>query len=142
MSRASEAANSVVAACIDVARYYCIPVYRQQSLALPGAGRPIPSGIWYDTLGQKQTKGKADLLLTPCIDLNPYYDCLKAIIIAVPLWVECKHGTGRLSPEQKYFKAEVEKAGAFYLLCHDSADALWTWLKDHNVERGIYQHYE
>ena len=45
------------------------------------------------------------------------------------LGVECKSATGKQSPEQKAFQAEIERVGGLYLLVR-SAEALHSFLED------------
>jgi hypothetical protein len=53
----------------------------------------------------------------------------------VPLWIECKFGSGRMTQDQKDFKRFVEGAGAFHICAHDSADEVMAWFKSHGVKR-------
>lgn len=107
-------------------------------------------GEWTDNLGVRHTRGKADLLLTPCIDLSKIIPKTPLAIplntradisvtgiwmLAVPLWVECKSGGGKLEAEQKLFRDHVIKAGNFYIEAHDSADALIAWFQQMGVRR-------
>jgi hypothetical protein len=82
-------------------------------------------GQWRDKTGTLHYAGMADCLVTP-----------KVGCCAIALWVECKAGTGKLRAEQKAFQEDVEDAGAFYLVCYDSADALIEWFKVYGVVRG------
>lgn len=147
--------NAVVGAVIEAAALYDVPRYRMNSrvVTVAGAGgrnRPMFFGEWTDDLGKLQCKGMADVLLTPQIDLlkifqggvpiipmNQRADILRNITtrICVPLWVECKSGSGELSDEQKAFRSHVIMAGAFYLEIHDSADELLKWFEQMGVRR-------
>jgi hypothetical protein len=155
MAKKVSPSNAVVSACISAADLFRVPCYREQSrvLAVVGAGgrnRPMFMGEWVDEFGVKHYKGKADLLMTPRISLrllmglegvatiiapNTRADLPpKEVTVAVPLWVECKSGEGRLEPEQKLFREHVLKAGNYYLEVHDSADQLIDWFCSHLVE--------
>ena len=90
-------------------------------------------GQWTDRFGAIHRKGMCDLLLTPRIDVAPF-DSI-GNLVCVPLWVECKYGSGRLEPEQKLFRDDVLERGAFYLEVHDGPDALIEWFKSKGVRR-------
>jgi hypothetical protein len=55
--------------------------------------------------------------------------------IQVPLWVECKAGSGRLSKDQVDFKEDVLARGGFYLLAEQSADPVMAWFDRFGVVR-------
>jgi len=156
MAKKISASNAAVSACISAAELFGVPYYREQSRALTvvGAGgrnRPMFMGEWTDDVGIKHYGGKADLLMTPQIDcarltaalgvptvipLNTRADVSpKVSTIAVPLWVECKSGAGKLAAEQKLFRAHVLKAGNYYLEAHDSAEDLIAWFQKMGVRR-------
>lgn len=131
MSKSSEAANSVVKAVIEAAEYYRVPWYRMQSSVFRAESqRPIFIGKWVDRFGEEHSGGMTDLLLTPVIRLTP-----NANGIQVPLWVECKHGSGKLSPQQQAFCNDVIARGGFHLLARDCADAVLNWFKQWGVRR-------
>ena len=117
MSRASSNANAVVRSVTDLLNAENIWNMRIQTGGLMGAKRFIRFG----------KKGAADVLalvnIGPFLDENP---CL-------PLWVEAKSGSGRQSPAQKEFQAEVEAAGHSYIIAHDGPEAVVEWLKEHGV---------
>jgi len=137
MSRASDKANSVMNAVEQLAALYRVPTYRMQSrvfdvIAKHGGTRPLLVGRWTDSYGTVHTAGMADLLLTPTISL------LGPVVVqrvAVPLWVECKAGEGRQTPDQKAFEDHVILCGAHYLLARDCADSVYGWFKLHGVIR-------
>lgn len=67
-------------------------------------------------------KGMADILAFPkggclCLNCNSWQRRH-----SMPLWIEVKSATGRQSPEQKAFQAEVEADGHSYLLVRDVDD--------------------
>ncbi len=94
------------------------------------------TGEWTDKQGRLRRKGMADLLATPtieqwcgCDDSQTCFD------VAVPLWIECKAGTGELSADQRDFRDFVKGAGAGYLCLRDSADELIEWFNEKGVTR-------
>lgn len=139
---ASEKGNSVVQAVEQVAALYRVPCYREQSVVFTvengGKSRPIFVGKWTDRFGTEHTKGKPDCLLTPRIQA-PVFDGSQIPVghvrECVPLWCECKFGSGELSDDQKAFRDDVLAAGAYYLECRDSADSLIDWFTRHGVKR-------
>ena len=155
MPKKISASNAAVSACISAAEIFGVPWYREQSrvFTVEGVGgrdRPMFVGDWTDDLGVTHTKGKADLLMTPRVDVwralsrDPAFSGLIApinqrldirLVIAVPLWVECKSGSGKLEAEQKLFRDHVTKAGNFYIEAHDSADPLIEWFRQMAVRR-------
>ena len=160
MPKKISASNAAVSACISAAEIFGVPWYREQSRVFTVAGvggrdRPMFVGDWTDDLGATHTKGKADLLMTPRVDvwkalahlaLNQFKNPAALIApmnqrldltlrIAVPLWVECKSGSGKLEVEQKLFRDHVTKAGNFYIEAHDSADPLMEWFRQMAVRR-------
>jgi hypothetical protein len=85
-------------------------------------------GQWRDKEGTLHRAGMPDLLLTPKLTLD-------GDEFAVVLWVECKAGTGKLSPEQEMFRDDVTEDGAFYIECRDSADSVIRWFEAYDVRR-------
>jgi hypothetical protein len=84
-------------------------------------------GGWTNEYGEHRTKGMSDFLLTPRVPIGGQ-------LVAVALWAECKAGLDHLSKEQIEFRDDVVKAGAFWLCCHDSCDALLAWFREHKVQ--------
>jgi hypothetical protein len=142
MPKHVSASNSAVSSVEHAAALYGVRCYRMNSrtFEVEGAGgrkRPMFMGAWKDELGQHHFTGMADLLLTPRVRL-PIMDGSKFIDIAtatIPLWVECKSGTGRLGPEQIAFRDDVVKAGAAYIEARDSAEAVIAWFDKMGVRR-------
>lgn len=142
MSRASAAGNGVVKAVEDVCGLFGVPVLRMQTrtFTVPGAGgreRPFFVGEWTDAMGVKHRKGMADLLLMPQIRIK---QCLEhrpqqMLYVTIPLWVECKAGSGKLEKDQREFKDWVMSIGAAYLCVTDSCEALMDWFKNYGVEK-------
>jgi hypothetical protein len=145
MSRASEAGNGVMRAVIDICNLYGVPYLRLQSrtFIVPGVGgreRPFFVGEWIDQNGVKHRKGMSDILLQPRITMlvaaRARGEEIKVpLSFTVPLWVECKAGTGALTEDQKDFRDWVLSIGAAYLCVTDSCDELMQWFKDHRVEK-------
>lgn len=135
--RRISASNAVVNAVMQVAAIYGQPAYRMQSRCFTvtgagGADRPLFIGQWDDMTGAHHFGGMCDVLLTPLIWLpGP----IRPHRIQVPLWCECKSGTGQLTDEQKAFRDHVEATGGFWIECRDSADMLVAWFREHGVER-------
>ena len=137
--RQISASNAVVNAAEQVCMLYGVRSYRQNSGAMmipdaesPGRMRPMAMGQWRDRFGILHTRGKADLLITPCIYVpGPIHH----VPICIVLWCECKSGTGRLKPDQILFRDDVLDAGAFYLQINDSAEELLRWFEAHGVKR-------
>lgn len=90
-------------------------------------------GDWTDRFGSKHTAGMADYLLTPRI-LCKTLDGLSRWT-AIPLWAECKSGSGDLTRDQKLFREDVMEAGAYHLIVRDSADALLAWFEEMGVRK-------
>jgi hypothetical protein len=137
MAKRISPSNAVVSSCEEAASLYGIPAYRMNSrvFSVVGAGgrtRPMFIGKWKDRFGVEHNGGMTDLLLTPKIMLLGPID---PVFCVVPLWVECKFGSGRLEPEQKLFREDVLERGAFYLEIHDGPDALIEWFKMKGVRR-------
>lgn len=154
MSRASAAANGLMVAAYQCAMMVHVPCFRMQSrvFTVVGAGgrqRPMNMGEWTDDFGVKHTSGMADWLMMPRIrtnikgELHPKVETPNMTLsivasstgIVVPLWVECKAGSGRLEKSQREFREYVEGSGAHYLELRDSADELLQWFNDHGVEK-------
>lgn len=153
MTRSSAAANGLMLAAYQCAMMMHVPALRMQSrvFTVVGAGgrqRPMNMGEWTDDLGEKHTAGMADWLMLPTIrtnmkgELHPKVATPNMTVtivastgICIPLWVECKAGTGRLEKSQKAFQSYVENAGAYYLELRDSADTLMEWFRAHGVEK-------
>lgn len=138
MSRASDTANGVVKAVETACALNRVPVMRMNSrtFLVPGKGgreRPMFTGEWTDQLGVKRRKGMADLFAMPRIQL--LQDQTLTIETTVPLWIECKSGSGELTEDQEDFRAFVEHAGAHYILAKDSAGAVMAWFKQYRVRR-------
>src|ERR1051326_5282268 len=70
--------------------------------------------------------GAADILCTPWLG----YGLLSERVMR-PAWIETKSDTGKQSPAQKEFQAEVEKCGHLYLLVRSSDE-----LKDCLIRHG------
>ena len=132
-----ELANGVVSAVEQVAALYNVPYYRMNSGAMmvesKGKTRPMSFGVWHDDLGVRRTKGMADLLLTPRVRIVHLQGVFP---ITVPLWCECKYGTGELSQDQEDFRDYVKRHGALWVLAKDSADAVLEVFRLCHVERN------
>jgi hypothetical protein len=138
-------ANAAVSAVEQAAALYRVPSFRMQSrtIEVVGAGgrkRPMFMGQWTDELGEVHRKGMADLLLTPRVNLARVLKQAGGVLlgnfwIPVPLWVECKSGSGELEPEQQLFRNYVIACGSFYLEAHDCADVVIQWFDEHGVTR-------
>lgn len=111
-----------------------------------GRKRPMYFGGWVDDLGITQHSGMADVLLTPRVSVSCVIaGCVPGLIpatrersqvmVPVPLWVECKAGTGELRKAQKTFRDHVVKSGAFFLEAHDCADVVVQWFEQFGVTR-------
>jgi hypothetical protein len=142
------ASNAVVSSVTQAAALYGVPYYREQSRAFTvkgakGRERPMFIGEWVDEIGVKHYSGKPDLLLTPKIDvlrLGAFRTLLVIskqvkLMVPVPLWVECKYGSGALGPEQRLFRDSVLSSGGFYIHAHDSAAAVIEWFENMGVSR-------
>lgn len=150
MSKASDAANAVVNAVEQICNLYGVQSTREHSrvIMVPGAAgrtRPMFFGKWIDDNGTVHNSGRADVLarprvipfsLTGCQNSNTVNSLLaEAFRVTVPLWIECKSGDGRLSPDQRAFRAWVEGNGDYYLLIHDDARPLIEWFETHGVKK-------
>jgi hypothetical protein len=137
MSKASDNANAVVYAAEQVCGLYGVHFTREQSRMFnvhgtAGRWRPMFFGQWTDNFGKIHRAGKADLLARPRVrhDL-----ALAQVHISVPLWIECKSGASRLTPDQIAFKNWVESNGDSYLLLHDDVRPLIAWFDEHKVTK-------
>lgn len=135
MSRSSEAGNSVVQAAIQACMLRGVPVVRFNSGQFMGFGdkgraRPVAASIWYDDLGAKHTAGMPDLLARPTTILPGVN-----VRITVPLWIECKAGTSKLTSEQKAFREMCEAHHEHYIELRDSAEELMEWFTRNQVTR-------
>jgi hypothetical protein len=145
MSRASIAGNSVMKAVGDLCGFYGVPAIRMQSrmFRVPGVGgkeRPFFVGEWTDHMGQKHFGGMADWLLQPKITVKATatvkgQQVFIPLSFVSPLWVECKAGDGKQTPDQVAFQGWVEHIGASYLLVNDSCEQLLSWFKERGVRR-------
>lgn len=154
MSKASSNANAVVYTVEQVCGLYGVQYTREQSRVInvegtAGRWRPMFVGQWTDDFGKVHSSGKADILARPRIAL-PYMSdidqklafangCLFPVswhrYVAVPLWIECKSGAGKMTPAQHAFKNWVETNGDTYLLIHDDIQPLIDWFTAHGVQR-------
>jgi hypothetical protein len=130
------ASNAVLQAIETACAIYGVRCYRMNSRAIQviGAGgreRPMFFGQWRDQSGIQHKRGMADLLLTPRIRLQTS----PPTRVCVPLWVECKSGTGELRADQILFRDDVIDSGAFYIEAHDSADAVIQWFNEQGVSK-------
>lgn len=155
MSKASDASNAVVYAAAKILDLYGVRHTREQSrvILVPGAAgrtRPMFFGKWIDDAGITHNSGRADILARPRIGMRAIGNDLlqRAEIpctvktmewfdlrVSIPLWIECKSGKGRLSPDQIAFKNWVEANGDGYLLLHDDVSPLTEWLEIHGVKK-------
>lgn len=134
MPKKASASNSVVSSVEEAAALFGVPSYRMNSRTfmvpgLNGRMRPMFMGQWTDDDGTAYRKGMADLLLSPKVPIGEQ-------LVAVPLWVECKSGSGRLSPEQKAFRDHVTRNGAFFIEARDCATAVIEWFRARGVSRN------
>jgi hypothetical protein len=141
LSRASDAANSVVYTAEQVCALYGVQVTREQSRMFnvqgtAGRWRPMFVGQWTDNFGKIHRAGKADLLARPQVNaIMLSYGNTIATNISVPLWIECKSGEGRMTPDQIAFKNWVESNGDAYLLLLDDVRPLIAWFDERGVEK-------
>lgn len=158
MSKASDAGNAVVNACEQICDLYGVQHTREQSRVImvegtAGRFRPMYFGKWVDDFGKVHASGRADLLARPRITLASialHKNCALAlhssmdsgimgwvseVRVSVPLWIECKSGKGRLTPDQVAFKSWVESNGDHYVLIHDDARPLIAWFEAHGVKK-------
>jgi hypothetical protein len=141
MSRASANANAVVYAAEQVCALYGVQCTREQSRVInvegaAGRWRPMFFGKWTDDEGNVHNSGRADLLARPRVWFSftgEYAQRLERF--TVPLWIECKSGKGRLTPDQIAFKKWVEDNGDHYVLIHDDVRPLIAWFDAHGVKK-------
>lgn len=148
MSKSSDASNTVVYTAVKTCDLYRVKSLRMQSRVMwvPGAaGRPRPMffGKWTDDFGKEHNGGMADLLARPRVELNRFEDCdcvhgcaPPTPKITVPVWIECKSGKGRMTPDQIAFKNYVEGNGETYILLHDDMRPLTEWFESHGLKEG------
>lgn len=60
--------------------------------------------------------------LTAGMGSHPGISDLCAVRDGAVLWIECKSRTGRLSPAQEQFRADIEQAGGTYVVCRSVDD--------------------
>lgn len=161
MSKASQNANAVVSAVIQVCELYGVRTLRQQSrvMSVPGAAgreRPMFFGQWKDRFGTIHYRGMPDILARPRfngrhalfapagifeIDADKleggahFINQLSLMMVTVPLWIECKSGKGELSFEQEAFRADAEANGEYWLHIHDDVRPLIEWFEKYEVKR-------
>lgn len=138
MSKASDAANAVMFAVEQVLDLFGVQHTREQSRVVnvadnrrPSGFRPMYFGKWIDDFGNAHSSGRADILARPKILLTA-----PPLLISVPLWIECKAGKGRLSPDQEAFRDWVKGNGDEYLLLRDDVTPLIQWLERHGVVKS------
>ena len=106
----SAAHSKLVKACLELLGFHRIPAWSSKT-----TGQYDPTtGRWRKAKGVKARKGVADITGT----MPPH---------GRSIYVECKTGTGSLSPAQRDFRDEVVGAGALYVLARnldDLAEAL------------------
>jgi hypothetical protein len=129
VSRRISAANAVGNAVEEACALYHVPCYRMNSRALTVVGkggreRPMFFGQWRDRFGTMHRSGMPDYLLTPHVRFLG-----AATKIPIPVWLECKSGTGELTAEQKAFRDDVHLLGIKFLEVHDDASELISWFK-------------
>lgn len=144
MSKASDAANAVVYSAIQVCELYRVKTLRMQSRVIwvPGAAarpRPMFFGKWTDENGVEHNSGMADLLARPRLPIRNYLagepNLLdKHIQITELLWIECKAGKGKMSPDQHAFKHYVESNGEHYVLVQNDLRPLMQWFDQHGLK--------
>lgn len=144
MSKSSDNSNAVVYAAVKCCDLYGVRSLRMQSRVMwvPGAAgrlRPMFFGKWTDDNGKEHNGGMADLLARPRVPVTIHHDngtSLKyPIKIAMPVWIECKSGKGRMTPDQIAFKNYVENNGETYILLHDDMRPLTEWFEKNGVKK-------
>jgi hypothetical protein len=144
MSKASEAGNAVMVAVEQVLDFYGVQHTREQSrvVTVPrgdGQGfRPMYFGKWIDNQGDVHTGGRADILARPKLPMRAILlngEHWPADFVSVPLWIECKSGSGSQRREQREFQAWVTSNGDYYLLIRDDVNPLLEWLKARGVRK-------
>jgi hypothetical protein len=148
VSKASVNANAVVYAVEQVCALYGVRCTREQSKVITVVGaagrwRPMFIGQWIDDYGKVHRGGRADILARPRVLINagPAYHIggdsaeILRVRVTVPLWIECKSGSGRLSPDQIAFKKWVEANDETYILIHDDVRPLIEWFEKMGVKK-------
>lgn len=143
MSRASDAANAVVSSVEQVLDLYGVQHTREQSRVIQvqdsrrqSGYRPMYFGKWIDDFGNVHASGRADLLARPRIFAYYSETHNDEVYLSTPLWIECKAGKGRLSPDQEAFRDWVKSNDDSYILIHDDVRPLMEWLDAHGVKRA------
>lgn len=137
--------NAVMYAVEQVCSLYGVQVTREQSRQFnvqgaAGRWRPMFFGTWTDfsgkltrRVGKRITnvwnKGKADFLARPRIKVLVHPD----VWLSIPLWIECKSGKGKQTPEQAAFQKWVQTNGDAYMLLGDDVRPLIAWFEEHGV---------
>lgn len=103
MSRASDSANALVTGCLTLLELNGVFCWRTNN-----APSPVTRGGQVVAFRKVGMKGVADIL-----GVLP-----GGRLIAV----ECKYGSGRLSPEQKLFRDRVTKQGGLFVEARSVAD--------------------
>jgi hypothetical protein len=129
----------------DICGLYGVPALRMQSrtFTVKGVGgkdRPFFVGEWKDANGIKHRKGMADFLLQPRVTMHVAVkvrgeEVKVPLSFTVPLWVECKAGTGVLNEDQREFRDWVLSIGAAYICVTDSCEELMEWFRSKKVEK-------
>lgn len=143
MSKASDAANALVSSTMQVCSLYGVDHFRMQSRVIQvegtaGRWRPFYIGTWTDRFGNVHHKGMADLLTRPRVKIllaPAMQPPVPYVVVTVPLWIECKSGTGRLTPDQREFRAHVEWNGEHYLEIRDDLRPLMEWFDKMGVTK-------
>jgi hypothetical protein len=138
--------NAISKLVEDFCGLYRVPFYRMQSrmfnvIGAGGKERPMFIGSWTNDRGEQFKGGMPDYLLTPQLRIGQAVQRLGGIVdmdthmnTMVPLWVEVKAGTDRLSPNQKEFRDYQERIGGLWLTVRDGSE-LEDWFKKHGVKR-------
>lgn len=142
MSKASDAANAVVNSTIQVCALYGVKVFRMQSrvIMVPGTAgrmRPMFFGKWTDDFGKEHNSGMADLLARPQVPLAWFvgHDLPNdPRLITVSLWIECKAGKAKLSPEQEAFRHHVLANGEHHVTVQNDLRPLMQWFDIHGLK--------
>lgn len=123
MRRQRTPESYVLSAVLDI-----LAVSRIYAIRLNTFSTRMPNGRMVST--HSGGPGTADVLAFPNVAPNAA-QVVKAWSIR-PLWIECKSASGKQSPEQKRFQADVEVRGHSYLIARGSDDVL-RWLKEHGA---------
>ena len=110
----------VLHACLDYLYYSHIWAVRMNTGKLPVAGHK--DEVRFVRFG---TKGMADILSMPCLDLHNL-----GRIVPVPLWIECKAKGNSPSEQQLSFRDWVVSNGHFYLVAY-GPDDIALWIENH-----------